>query len=304
MLGSINMDLVVSCATLPHPGETIVAKSSSEVPGGKGANQAVAASRCGGVVSMIGRVGDDAFANRLVDNLRRDDVQVDAVQRLSECSSGIAVVSVESSGENSIIVVPGANGRLSPDDLNDVTDLITQADQLVMQLEIPLETVAAANTIAKSAGVRTILDPAPMPSSLGGEILDVDLICPNQSEASQLLGSPIRTKDDAIAAIPRLHRMGPRNVVITLGRQGTVISNGSRHEFVPPFPVTAIDTTAAGDAFAGALAVRLAEGSDLWEAARFASAAGALAATRSGAQPSMPQRTEIESLLDRNNSSH
>jgi ribokinase len=296
VLGSINMDLVVRCAHLPAPGETIIANSSCEIPGGKGANQAVAAARAGGEVTMIGRVGDDAFASRLVDNLRREKIDTDSVLATDGCASGIAIVAVENSGENSIMVVPGANGRVGCEDVDAAADLIRAADILLLQLEIPLDSVLAASAIASDAGVPVILDPAPMPSALPENLLDVDVICPNQSEASAIVGRPIESLDDARDALPSLHQQGAKQVIITLGGQGALISDGNAVTFIEPFQVTPRDTTAAGDAFAGALAVRLAAGEPFEQAARFAAAAGAIAATRIGAQTGMPTRSEIEQL--------
>ncbi len=291
------MDLVVRCARLPVPGETIIADSSSEIPGGKAANQAVAAARAGGAVTMIGRVGDDAFATRLVENLRRENIDTANVIETEKCASGIAVVAVEQSGENAIMVVPGSNGRVTPEDVGAAAAIIRKSDILLLQLEIPLDAVLAAIKIAHEADVRVILDPAPMPSALPEKTLNVDIICPNQSEASAIVGRPIHTVDDARNCVSQLHDRGAKNVIVTLGGDGAVVSDGNSIKWIQPLKITPIDTTAAGDAFAGALAVRLAEGASLVEAARFASAAGAIAATRVGAQPAMPTRSEIEQLL-------
>jgi ribokinase len=296
VIGSINMDLVVRCAKLPRPGQTIIAESSLEIPGGKGANQAVAAARAGGQVTMIGRVGDDAFASRLLDNLARERVDVSAVKSTAECASGIAVVAVERAGENSIMVVPGSNGRVTPQDIEATAAIIRQAEIVLLQLEIPLDAVDAALQIAREAHVPVILNPAPMPSALPDHFLHVDFICPNQSETAAILGRPIATVDDAKQCVPDLHRRGAKHVLITLGSAGAVVSDGTSIDWIEPFPITPVDTTAAGDAFAGALAVRLAEGASLTTAARFATAAGALAATRLGAQVGMPTRHEIEQL--------
>lgn len=290
------MDLVIACAHLPLPGETIIADSSSEIPGGKGANQAVSSARAGGDVTMIGRVGQDAFAGRLLDNLRREHIHVDSIRATAGCASGIAVVGVESSGENAIMVVPGANGRVTPEDVDAAAEVIREADVLLLQLEIPVESVIAAAAIAAAAGVRVILDPAPMPDRLPDRALQVDVVCPNQSEASSIAGQPIETIDDARDCVGQLHARGAKHAIITLGAQGAIVSDGTSIDWIPPFQVTPVDTTAAGDAFAGALAVRLAERASLIDAARFAAAAGAIAATRVGAQPGMPTRNEIEQL--------
>ncbi|MBB3209479.1 ribokinase [Rhodopirellula rubra] len=296
VLGSINMDVMIRCATLPTRGQTVSASSSREVCGGKGANQAVAAAKAGGSVRMIGRVGDDAFSQRLITNLVEHRVDSQSVRTTPRCASGLAIVAVEDSGENSILLVAGANGCVTPDDVIVCRDTITASDVLLMQLEIPTATVLAAAQIARDAGVRCILDPAPVPHDWTDRLLEVDLICPNETEAGEITGIPIETIADAEEAAKQLHRRGAKNVVITLGERGTLLCADGRCQHIAPVPIQAIDTTAAGDAFAGALAVRWAECDDLADAVRFASAAGALAATSEGAQPSLPARTEIEAL--------
>lgn len=297
VFGSINMDLVIRCQHLPRPGETIIARSSQEVPGGKGANQAVAAARLGAQVFMVGRVGNDAFATRLVQNLRNEGIDVSAVGHCSDVASGLAVVNVEDSGENSILVVPGSNHRLSPSDVDAARHIIQQSDLVLVQLEVPLESVRALVALAKSLGKPVILNPAPTPPDFPADLFQVDLICPNQTEASALLGQPINSVGDAKAAIAQFLTLGAKSAVITLGSQGAVVHDGQQITWIPPFPITAVDTTAAGDAFAGALATRLCEGTTLLEAARFAAAAGAFAATQPGAQPGMPRRNDVEILL-------
>jgi ribokinase len=322
VVGSINMDRVIRCAKLPAPGQTVIGQSFVEVPGGKGANQAVAAARAGGRVAMIGRVGDDAMGDRLLENLRREGIDVASLSRLESSPSGFAVVAVEASGENQILVVPGANGKITRQDVQAAGETIRRADVLLVQLEIPLDTVAAAIEIANADDVPVILNPAPMPDPVAesavaakddateerrstadprnrlASLPAVDVICPNQSEAAAIVGRSIQSVDDAMAAADDVRtRVGARRVVITLGRHGAVVGEDQGVEWIRPFSVTAVDTTAAGDAFAGALAVRLAEGSSLVNAARFASAAGALAATRHGAIPALPSRDEIEPFL-------
>lgn len=297
VLGSINRDIVIRCARLPMRGETVLAESTSEVAGGKGANQAVAAVRLGGHVTMIGRVGDDVFGERLLTGLVREKLDTSLVWQMADCASGMAIVAVEQSGENSIIVVPGANSRISESDVAAVAEAIGSCDILLLQLETPHETVAAAIAVARTRGVRTILNPAPVNGPLSKKLLEVNVICPNLIEAAALLGRPIPSRAAALDAALEIGRLGPKFVVITLGSDGAVFSDGTRAELVPPFVVNAVDTTAAGDAFAGALAVRLAEGAPLREAVKFACAAGALAATRPGAQPSLPLRSEVDSLL-------
>jgi ribokinase len=297
VLGSINMDLVIRCRHLPVPGETVIAHSSAEVPGGKGANQAVAASRLGADVTMIGSVGDDAFASRLLQNLSDEQIDVSQVTQRTQCASGLAVVAVEDAGENLIAVVPGANASVSVEDALRAKQVIRHSDVLLLQLEIPHETVIAAMRLARELKTRVILDPAPATASFPSQLFDVDVLCPNQSEAALILDREVRTIDEAKAAAVALNGRGVRHAIVTLGAQGAVLSDGKHTQWIEPFSVDAVDTTAAGDAFAGALAVAWKQAPSLAEAVRFASAAGALAATRAGAQPGMPQLEEVHRLV-------
>lgn len=287
------MDLVVRCARLPQPGETVAALSYEQISGGKGANQAVAAAKAGAEVSIVGRVGDDAFGQLLISRLEQLGVHCSSMMVTPQCESGMALISVEESGQNSIVYVEGANGRLVPNDVLQVRNLIESSDTLLLQLEIPLETVIAAMQIAKQAGVRVILDPAPVPPSLPAELYEVDLICPNESEAQQLTGIMIDGIETAEAAAKELYSRGARHVAITMAERGTLLFDEKGARVVAPFKVNAVDTTAAGDAFAGALAVAWAETGNLEMAVRFGNAAGALAASKAGAQPSMPSREEL-----------
>lgn len=299
VVGSINMDLVVRCAALPVPGQTILAMGSSEIPGGKGANQAVAAARLGAQVEMVGRVGDDSFAARLRSGLEREGVKTDSVFSTPEVASGIAIIGVETGGQNSIMVVPNANAALAPADIDSVADLIRGADALLLQLEVPLPSVARAAAIARDAGVRIFLDPAPAPPAFRDELFQVDVLCPNQSEAAAILGIQIQSIDDAKRAASEMVARGVQNAVVTLGQDGAVLCNRSGCEWIAAFPVEAIDTTAAGDAFAAALAVYWCETHCISTAIRYASAAGAVAASRPGAQPSMPSRPDLELIIQR-----
>ncbi len=297
VLGSINMDLVIRCSALPVPGETVIAHSSAEVCGGKGANQAIAASRLGGHVEMIGSVGDDSFAEQLLCNLREARIDTRAVGRASDCASGVAIVAVDDSGQNSIMVVPGANHRVSQAFVAEQESLIAEADVLLCQLELPIETVVRGVELAGRHGVRVILNPAPMPKSFPAELFQVDLLCPNQHEAESLLQVSIRDVADAKSACRQMVDRGARHAIVTLGSEGAVVCANGKCEWIEPHRVTAVDTTAAGDAFAGAVAVFWLELGDLIQAARLAGAAGALAACRSGAQPSLPTRTELETFI-------
>jgi ribokinase len=245
---------------------------------------------------MIGRIGDDGFANRLLANLQREQIDCHWVRETPNCASGLAVVAVERSGQNAIFVVPNANGCLQTDDVDGARSAIEGSDVLLLQLEVPLETVQAAVRIASAADVRVVLDPAPAPAGFPAELLQVDLLCPNESEAAAIVGQKVDTIEDAQAAARQLHGRGARHVAITLGEKGTLLFDGNASHLIEPFPTIVVDTTAAGDAFAGALAVFWAETDDLLEAVRFANAAGAIAASREGAQPGMASRDEIESL--------
>ena len=298
VIGSINLDLVYHVARLPQPGETLTGTSFQQVHGGKGANQAVAAARLNADVSLIGRIGDDAFGAALMAGLREEAVDVSHVETSVGTSSGLAVIGVEDSGQNCIIVIPGANGHVTPADVMAAESVIAAADVLLLQLEIPVAAVITAIRIARQHKVLTVLDPAPALKSFPAELLCVDVICPNESEASLITGLPVTNVAEALAAARHLQSLGARIAVITLGSRGCVVCDESDNpRQVPPFPVTAVDTTAAGDAFAGALGFCLALGQPILEALRFASAAGALAATRHGAQPAMPRLDEVNALV-------
>lgn len=300
VVGSINMDLVVRCRTLPRPGETLSGSSFAEIPGGKGANQAAAAARLGARVSMVGRVGDDAFGRTLRESLAGNGVDVEAVKTTPEINSGLAVIAVEDSGQNSIIVVPGANGQLTTGDVQGAADIICSADVVLLQFEVPMSVIVETIRIVRSNGnARIIVDPAPASAGdLPAEIYQADWVCPNETEAEVLCRRPVQTPDEAKDAVLWLRNAGVRNPIVTLGSQGIAWSdeNGTPR-IMNPFVVSAVDTTAAGDAFAGALGVALGEGLADREALRFASAAGALATTRPGAQPAMPTRDRVNELL-------
>jgi ribokinase len=303
VVGSINMDLVARVPRLPRPGETVHGSEFMQAPGGKGANQAVAAALLGADVTLFGRVGDDVYGKQLVAALDRPGVRTGQVQTTSSCPSGLALISVEDSGQNAITVIGGANLRLTPDDVRAREAVIRDADALLVQLEVPLETVVAAVEIARQHGVMTILDPAPAPAAqLPDQLYAVDLISPNQSEAEALTGIAVVTIDDAARAAMALHRRGVRHVVIKLGERGAFASKIRGNAIHIPAPqVNVVDTTAAGDAFTAALAVALVEDRSLGDATRFACAAGSLATTRPGAQGAMPTRAEVEALLHKPN---
>lgn len=292
VVGSLNMDLVVRSPRHPQPGETLLGAEFRTFPGGKGANQAVAAARLGGQVKLIGRVGADAFGDALLETCTRDGVDTGHVERLEDAPTGVALITVDDAGQNTIVVVPGANGKLSPPDLLAAAPAFEGASVVVMQLEVPLLTVIYAADLARRHGARVVLNPAPaQPLSTTG-LEQVDVLIPNQSEAALLTGCA-----SAGDAARRLIALGVRSVIVTMGERGVLIAEGETLTHLPAHQVSVVDTTAAGDAFVGAFAVGLAEGRTVREAAAWGNAAGALAVTRAGAQPSLPTRAELERFL-------
>lgn len=293
-VGSLNMDLVVRMPHIPKPGETLLGGEFATFPGGKGANQAVAAARLGAQVSMIGRVGNDAFGRELVDLLQKEGIDTRFVGVDPALASGVALIEVDAKGQNSIAVASGANFALTAAHVASAIGQIEKFDALVMPLETPLETIYAAARAAKQKNAQVILNPAPA-QKLGADLLEmVDVIVPNEHEAAFITGIVLEGEQSCRAAAHSLRQMGAKNVVITLGWAGAFVLDGDTEEFVPAQKVVAIDTTAAGDCFTGGLAVGLAEGKPLADAVRFASAAAAISVTRRGAQPSMPYRREVE----------
>jgi ribokinase len=302
VVGSINLDLVASVNRTPTTGETVSGNFFQTFFGGKGANQAVAVARLGHPVSMIGKVGNDEFGRRLRGGLKQQHVDVRAVGTASRTSTGVALISIDAQGQNSIVVIPGANGKLSPRDVAKASAVIRSAGMILTQLEIPLETVEYLATVARRYGVPLLLDPAPA-RQLSSRLLEaVTWLTPNETETSTLSDANVEAVDPATAGrlASRLLRRGPRNVVIKMGCQGAYIAGEDTIEtMIPPFRVQAIDSTAAGDAFNAGLAVALLRGEDPIGAARFASAVAALSVTRKGAQPSMPSRWEVTRFLNR-----
>ncbi len=298
VVGSINLDLVMRVRHLPRPGQTVIGQDLRESPGGKGANQAVAAARLGARCSLIGGVGDDAFGEKLLGVLAAGGVETEHVRRFADCPSGVALIGVEDDGQNAITIIPGANGRLRPEDVAACESLIRQADVLLLQLEIPLDTVEEALLLARRHGVITLLDPAPAPDRLPPALFRADVLCPNESEAESLTGIAVNDLASAEEAARALRKLGARHAIVTLGARGAMVCDEQDVcTHVPNFRVTTTDTTAAGDALAAAVGVALAEGRPLHEAVRFGCAAGAMATTRRGAQEAMPTRDEVERLL-------
>ena len=297
VIGSCNTDMVVRLPHLPVPGETVLGGTFLIAHGGKGANQAVAAARAGGTVAFIGRVGDDAFGREARSALEKEGIDVSHLLIDPAAPSGVALITVDARGENAIAVAPGANARLTPDDVQQARDLIAGADILVAQLEVPVETIRAAAVVAASAGVFMMLNPAPA-SPLDDDLLrNIAVLTPNEKEAALLSGVPVNDDNGIIAAAEALRKRGVQRVILTLGERGIYFNDGILHVWMPAFHVRAVDTTAAGDVFTGAFAVALGEHQAPIDAARFACAASAISVTRPGAQPSAPHRSEIESLL-------
>lgn len=301
VVGSLNMDLIALSPRIPQPGETIIGKRFHTAPGGKGANQAVAAANLGAQVSMVGSVGEDAFADSLLENLASAGVDHKFVTRYQENATGVALIVVDDHGENSIVVASGANMHLEPADLKIAEDAIASADVLLLQLEVPLETVIQAAEMAQAHQVTVVLNPAPA-RTLPGELLRlVDFLIPNETETALLSGKPVSSQEEIEVAAESLRDLGVGNVILTLGERGALLTGASESHLYPAFKVNPVDTTAAGDAFMGAFAVALGEGKSIPDAILFGNAAGALATTRLGAQPSLPTRAEVESLIRNNN---
>jgi ribokinase len=291
VIGSLVFDFVARAPRLPRSGETLLGDMFGMFPGGKGANQAVQAGRLGADVHMIGRVGDDMLGERLIASLQESGVVTDLVRRDPRVKTAACCIHVDSQGNNSIIIVPEANAACSPDDIDAARDLIGSADAVLLQLEIPIPTVARAVQTGAELGVRVILNPAPAQTLASTLLAGVAILTPNEHEAEQLTGS---AQPEHAAA--RLMESGVKTVIVTIGERGSYLATSRTSTLIPSYTVSAVDTTAAGDAFNGALAVALGEGRPMEDAIRFANAAGALACTRVGAQPSLAWRQDVESL--------
>jgi ribokinase len=294
VVGSSNTDLVVRVPNLPGPGETVLGLSFAKNAGGKGANQAVAAARAGAQVTFIGCVGDDEFGRKALAGLARDGIDVTHVRIDQEAPSGVALIAVDESGENSISVAAGANSCLLPEHLDEARDAFSGVDVVLLQLEVPVEAVVRAAQLGRAAGAHVILNPAParpLPSDL---FKCVSTIVPNETETEGLTGILPQSRSDAEAAAEKLVAQGVERVVLTLGDRGALLVAPGIVERVPALCVQAVDTTAAGDAFCGALAASPELGDSAPLAVAFACAAAACAVTRQGAQPSMPYLEEIQ----------
>ena len=303
VVGSLNADLVVSVRRFPTPGETVTGQGFAVFSGGKGANQAYGAARLAAgqlPVRMVGRVGHDAYGGWLRQNLAAAGVDVGHVVSLPDAPTGLALIAIDPSGQNQIVVVPGANGEFAPAALSEAHHAVAGAAVVMLQLEIPLPTVQTAARVARESGGVVILDPAPARALSDMLLRSVDYLTPNESELSVLTGgAPQSTlrRGEAVTRARQVIARGARKVLVKMGRQGALLVTETGEHLFPAFPVEAVDTTAAGDAFNAGLAFALARGSGEVDAIRFATAAGAVSVTRPGAQPSMPARETVEALL-------
>lgn len=300
VVGSLNADLVARAPRFPQPGETISGEDLRVIPGGKGANQAVAAARLEANVSLLGRVGNDNFGDFLLENLKQNRVDSSLVQR-DDSSTGTAIIIVDSNGQNSIVLSAGANGNVSIADVDNSP--FTNYQLLLLQLEIPLPAVLRAAQRAKENNVRVILNPAPAQQLPDELIALADYIIPNETELSLLTSQKIEDIPSAESAARDLLRRGAKNVIVTLGSKGALLVNAETSKQIHTFKVEVVDTTAAGDAFIGGFATSLLKNKSLEEAVRFGCACGALATTKFGAQPSLPMKEEVEKIISTSSAS-
>jgi ribokinase len=299
VIGSANTDLTTFVDVFPRPGETLFGKTFAMGFGGKGANQAVASRLCGAEVIMVAKVGSDLFGQATIDNFASYGIDTKHVQIIDDAPTGVAPIFVEPNGQNRIIVVKGANDRLTEADVDAAAADLRHVDVIILQFEIPLPTVYHAVRFARTHNIRCIVNPAPaLPADLGS-LAGADLFIPNETEAEQLTGQPVRSEADAAACAASLLGRGFRRVVITLGARGSLVADAAGHRHVPPFQVTPIDTSGAGDAFIGSLAVFLAEGLSEQEALARANLYAALSTTRMGTQKSFLRRADFETEWER-----
>lgn len=299
VIGSLNMDMVVRTIRAPGAGETLFGQDFALSPGGKGANQAVSAARLGGEITMIGRVGKDTFGSELLEIMRQEAINIEHISVSEQQATGVASIVIEEDGENRIIVVPGANIELTVEDIQKLESVISQAQLVVMQLEMDLSMSEHAVAIAHKYGIPLILNPAPARALKDEMLSQVTYLTPNETEAGVLSGMTVDSLESAQQAARILLEKGVQNVIMTLGSKGALIVNHEGSITIPGFKVKAIDTVAAGDSFNGALAQQLTLGKTLEEAVSFANAVGALAVGKQGAIPSLPQLSEVEEFLKR-----
>ena len=295
VIGSLNMDLVVNVDTMPKPGQTIIGSNFKEVPGGKGANQAVAMARLNGNVSMIGKVGEDGFGQTLINSLKNDKVDTTYIQT-SKGATGVALITVDKNAQNSIVVSPGANFEVKEDDIDNNIEAIKISDIVVLQLETPLNTIKYALNKAKELNKYTILNPAPA-VKLDDEIIkNVDLLTPNETELEIISGVSIETEEDIQKAAQIMIEKGVKELIVTLGSKGSLYINKEKSMFKKAYKVEAVDTTAAGDSYTGALAVALSQDKNIEDAMDFASKVGALSVLKEGAQSSLPTLEDVKNF--------
>ena len=295
VIGSLNMDLVVNVDTMPKPGQTIIGSNFKEVPGGKGANQAVAMARLNGNVSMIGKVGEDGFGQTLINSLKNDKVDTTYIQT-AKGATGVALITVDKNAQNSIVVSPGANFEVKEDDIDNNIEAIKNSDIVVLQLETPLDTIKYALNKAKELNKYTILNPAPA-VKLDDEIIkNVDLLTPNETELEIISGVSIETEEDIQKAAQIMIEKGVKELIVTLGSKGSLYINKEKSMFKKAYKVEAVDTTAAGDSYTGALAVALSQDKNIEDAMDFASKVGALSVLKEGAQSSLPTLEDVENF--------
>ena len=292
VVGSLNMDLVIQTPRYPKYGENLFGSDFNTYPGGKGANQAVAAARLGANVKMIGRVGTDAFGNILIQTVTQSGVDTSYLSRDEQAATGVALIIVDSYGQNTIVVANGANGKITPEDISAAEDAFRQASVLVLQFEIPLPATARAIQLGRKYGAQVVLNPGPARVVDAEFLSEVDYLIPNEIEVATLTG--VESIPEAINA---LHSWGVQQVIVTLGSEGVLIGEQEGELHLPAHTVQVVDTTAAGDTFVGAFAVALHEGLPTRQAAAWANAAAALAVTKAGAQPSLPTRAELDTFI-------
>jgi len=300
VVGSFMYDLVATVPRRPKTGETLVGNTFGMFLGGKGANQAIAASRAGSKVTMVGRLGNDSFGKQFFEKFSKEGINTDFVAQDDENGTGVAMPLIDASGDNSIVIIPQANMALTVENINQAQSTIADADVLVMQCEVPMDANQRAAEIAKQNDTLVILNPAPA-QLIPDQILKlVDIIIPNEIETETLTGLPTKTENEVLVAGRNLLSKGVETVILTLGDRGSLLLNEDGEKLIPAFDVSVVDTTAAGDSFCGVLAASLANGISINLSVEIANAAGALAVTKLGAEPSLPQRDAIDDLLQSN----
>jgi len=298
VVGGLNMDLVIKVARMPLPGETLAGHDFQAIPGGKGANQAAAAARLGPHVAMVGRVGDDAYGPQLVENLSRQGVDTTHIQVDGGAATGLALILVDQAGQNSIVTSAGANGRVGFGDVDRIEAVLSEAQLLLLQFEVPMEAVRHVIELAAGLPVKVVLNPAPAWPVSPESLAKVDYLVPNETEATALTGVEVEDTATAEAAARELLGYGVGAAIITLGAQGALLATREGSLHVPAAEVPAVDTTAAGDAFIGGLATALVRGFSLQEAVRYATCAGTLAVTAFGAQTSLPDKAQVQAFYE------